>query len=522
MRGTCGRARRRSRAVGVVAVGVVALVLGLLAAGCADDAPGTADDAVGNTTTAADETTTTAAAEAEGEADVRARELTVTGPITGGRGMMATATPIDLDAAGYLEEEYFISGEATAYGPVGELGLDGRWEAQPVATAPFTTRFVVRRPADPAAFNGVVVVEWFNASSDVDIDIDFVFAGEELLRGGYAWVGVTAQAIGIEGDGTTSPFGPGALGLQAWDGERYAELAHPGDEFSYDIFTAVGESLRSPGDVDPLDGLDVEHLLATGESQSAFRLLTYANAVAPLAGVYDGILIHSRGGSGAPLGPSDTMLGGDVPLAAQVRTDLDVPVLQVQTETDLIALVPTSPFTAARQPDSGTVRTWEVAGTAHADSYYLARLSEQGLRQFDGFLDLSGVLGTMNSGPQNFVMNAAVRWLWQWAAEGTEPPSAPPIEVAGGAIVRDGDGNAIGGLRTPQVDVPLATLTGEGMSMVGRTVPFDDATLAARYGDEAGYLAAFTRALDATIEAGFLLEDDRAAILADAAERYPG
>lgn len=507
---------------------VLVAVLGLGVAACSDDDGDDAAESAAPTTSmpvgdeASDPTTTTTAADqAEQEADVPGRELTVTGPITGGRGVMQTATPIDLAAADYVEEEYFLSGEATSYAPVGELGLDGRWEAEPAATAPFTTRFIVRRPADPAAFNGVVVVEWFNASSDVDIDIDFVFANEELLRGGYAWVGVTAQAIGIEGDGTASPFGPGALGLQAWDPERYADLAHPGDAFSYDIFTAVGEVLRAPGDIDPLDGLEAEHLLATGESQSAFRLLTYANAVQPLAGVYDGILIHSRSGSGAPLGSSDDMMGGDVPLAAQVRDDLDVPVLQVQTETDLIALVPTSPFPAARQPDSATVRTWEVAGTAHSDSYYLSRLTEQGTQQFEGFLDLSGVLGRMNSGPQNFVMNAAVRWLARWVVEGEAPPSAPPIEVADGAIVRDADGNALGGLRTPQLDVPVATLTGEGLSMIGLTIPFDEATLAARYGDEAGYLARFTEALDATIAAGFLLEDDRAAILADAADRYP-
>jgi hypothetical protein len=514
---------RRPHPVVVILAG-----LALAAAACGDDEDPTAeagDTPVTSSSLAveasAPPTTTTPADGAGQEADVPGRELTVTGPVTGGRGVMQTATPIDLDAAGYVEEEYVLSGAATSYAPVGELGLDGRWEAEPAATAPFTTRFVVRRPADPAAFNGVVVVEWFNASSDVDIDIDFVFANEELLRGGYAWVGVTAQAIGIEGDGTASPFGPGALGLQAWDPERYADLSHPGDEYSYDIFTAVGEVLRDPGHVDPLDGLEAEHLLATGESQSAFRLLTYANAVQPLAGVYDGILIHSRSGSGAPLGSFDDMMGGDVPLAAQVRDDLDVPVLQVQTETDLIALVPSSPFPAARQPDSATVRTWEVAGTAHSDSYYLSRLTEQGTRQFEGFLDLSGVLGRMNSGPQNFVMNAAVRWLTRWVAEGAAPPSATPIEVADGAIVRDADGNALGGLRTPQLDVPLATLTGEGLSMIGLTIPFDEATLAARYGDEAGYLARFTEALDATIEAGFLLEDDRAAILADAADRYP-
>ena len=449
------------------------------------------------------------------------RDVHVSGPVVGGRGVPQTSTPIDITDAGYLEEEFFVSGTATSYSPSNEFGVDGRWNATPSDTAPFTTRVIVRRPVSASAHNGVVIVEWFNASSAIDIDIDFVFANTEILRGGYAWVGVTAQAVGVHGDGTTSPFGPNAVGLRAWDAERYASLVHPGDRYSYDIFTAVGDALRHPREVDPLAGLTVRRLIAAGESQSAFRLLTYANAVHPLAGVYDGFLIHSRAGSGAPLS-RDGMYGGDVPLAARVRDDLGVPVLQVQTETDLLELVGDSPFPAARQPDSAIVRTWEVVGTAHSDSYYLTRLCEQGNRQFSSFIDLSTMLPTMNSGPQNFVMNAAVHHLTRWVTDGIAPPSAPPIEVVDGVIVRDADGIALGGVRTPHVDVPLATLTGEGMAAVGRTIPFTPTELSSRYGDRAGYLSAFADSLDAAIDAGFLLAHDRADIVADAAERHPG
>lgn len=513
---------RTRQLTGVALAGVLLVTAGACADGgddTRDDAPVTsAPDPTTPAPTAGSDATTTQPSPPVTDASSPARPLEVTGPITSGRGTPQTSTPVDLAGAGYVEEEFFVSGEATSYVPVGELGSDGRWTVEPDGTAPFTTRVLVRRPADATDANGVVVVEWFNVSSAIDIDVDFVYSHAELLRGGYTWVGVTAQAVSVESDGSTSSFGPGALGLKVWDAERYGDLSHPGDAYSYDIFTAVGEALRHPGDVDPLAGIAAEHLLAVGESQSAFRLLTYANAVQPLADVYDGILIHSRAGTGAPVGTAD-FLGGDVPLAAQVRDDLDVPVLQVQTETDLLALVPTSPFTDARQADSDTVRTWEVAGTAHSDSYYLTWLSEQGNRQFEEFLDLSAVLGTMNSGPSNYVMNAAIRWLTRWATDGTAPPSAPPIDVADGAIVRDADGIATGGVRTPHVDVPYATLTGEGMSMVGMTVPFDGATLTSRYGDEAAFLAQFERSLDAAIEAGFLLSEDRDAILADVTER---
>ena len=50
-----------------------------------------------------------------------------------------------------------------------------------------------------------------------------------------------------------------------------------------------------------------------------------------------------------------------------IRTDTDVPVLVVQTEGDLIGA--TFGSAAARQPDSKRFRLWEIAGTAHADTY---------------------------------------------------------------------------------------------------------------------------------------------------------
>lgn len=502
-------------------IGAVLLAMVLIGAGCGGGSEGSPSEP--STTTAAtssappvtgpDPATTAITNGASEEGDMP----TITGPITTGGGIPQTATPIDLASRGYVEEEFFVSGVASGYEPVGEWGTDGAWGAAVAETAPFTTRILVRRPSDPQAYNGTTVVEWFNVTSDVDIDIDFVFASDELLRGGYSWVGVSAQAVGITGDGSDSPFGPGAVGLQSWDPERYGELMHPGDEYSFDIFSQVGAALLRSGDVDPLDGLGVERLLATGESQSAIRLLTYANAVQPIAGVYDGIMIHSRNGSGAPLRGGE-MAGGSTPETASIRDDLDIPVMQVQTETDLFGLG--IPFPPARQPDTDRLRTWEVAGLAHSDSYYLARLSEQGVRQFDGFLDLSGVLGQMNSGPQNYIMNTALRHLDRWVADGTPPPTAPPLETVDGAIVRDADGNALGGVRTPHVDLPIATLTGEGFSVVGQTLPFDAATLADRYGTEEGFLAAFADSLDSTIDAGFLLAEDRDQIMADAATRY--
>ena len=91
-------------------------------------------------------------------------------------------------------------------------------------------------------------------------------------------------------------------GLQALDPERYGDLHHPGDGFSYDIYTQVGRGAAvARRRLDPLDGLDVERVLAAGESQSAFALTTYVNGVQPLTGAVRRVPDpQPRRGRGAP------------------------------------------------------------------------------------------------------------------------------------------------------------------------------------------------------------------------------
>lgn len=501
-----------------MAIKLAVLVFVVCISGLASCASGDSDsDAVPIPTSASGEpgdtsTTSSSIPSTTSQPAAPASDATISGPIAAGsRGGPGTATPVDLAAAGYVEEEFFLSGEATSFVPNGELSTDGKWDVVADEAAPFTTRMLVRRPDDATVFSGTVLVEWFNVSSNVDVDVDFGFASDEILRSGDVWVGVSAQQVGITST-EGGDFGVDALGLRAWDPERYGDLEHPGDAYSYDIFSQAGHALRNPRGTDPLAGYDVEQILAMGESQSAFRLLTYVNAVHPLAEAYDGFLIHSRDGGGAPLVAGDDL----VPSVSQVRTDLDVPVLQLVTETDLFGLRPGSAFPDARQADTDTVRTWEMAGTAHADAHYLASLYAQGTQNFDSFLDLTAVIPVANRGPQRWIVNAALNHLRAWAAEGAPPPSADPIETNGGAIVRDEHGNALGGIRTPAVEVPTATLTGEGTSLIGSTTPLTPDVLAELYPSPADYLTAYEDALEESISNGFILEIDAEAILDEA------
>ena len=445
----------------------------------------------------------------------------VAGPITGPGSPSIDSTTLDLAAYGYVEEEFFVSGTATRYGSDVPLSSDGKWTALPRDRAAYTTRLLVRRPATRARFDGTVLVEWLNVSAGFDGTPDWTWPHTMLLRDGWAWVGVSAQYVGVSGG---PPLNRGRA-LKEVSPVRYEPLHHPGDSFSYDIFSQAGAAVRASATT-LLGGLRPKRVIAAGESQSAYRLVTYVDAVHPLARVYDGFLVHSRPGDTAPLSePPQPAIAA--PRVVAIRDDVDVPVLTFQTETDVVAIG----FFAARQPDGPNLRTWEVAGTAHVDTYAM----------FDGRRDpgpaaldtiygppvrtvLDGTLTCerpINAGPQHYVLSAALRALARWIRTGRAPASTAPLSVRPGdppVIEYDRLGNAVGGVRSPQVDVPIAVLSGIGQDVgspctrFGTTIRLDEATLASLYPDHRAYVSAVRRAAKRALRRGVLLAPDAAAI----------
>jgi hypothetical protein len=458
--------------------------------------------------------------------------MEIDGPIDGPIGLVSTFfAPAEV---GYVAEEFFLSGTATAYRPAGDAGDDGRWPVESAGTAPYRTRLVVYRPADPAAFRGTAVVEWLNVSSGADAPACWLLSHRHLLRSGWAWVGVTAQRAGVDGG---SIFQDEAAQDADWrsiilpplkksDPERYGSLDHPGDAYSYDIFAQAGRAVR--------ERLGADRLLAAGQSQSAAALVTHVNVAAPRDGVYDGYLIDGRPGAAAGL---DGFPEGDLRGAVRIRPDTAVPVLVVQTETDVFGVLHSLP---ARQPDGERIRLWEIAGTAHCDSYLIgAAFTDSGAlpaaelaRLMTPRRDPLGVpfAAPINSAPQHhYVAQAALAALDRWVAGGTPPPVADRLAVGpDGAPVPDRHGIMRGGVRTGWVDVPVAVLSGLGQGdtgpgvIFGSTRPLAEAVLAELYpGGRDDYLARFAAATDRTITAGFLLAADRDEILALAAAAFP-
>jgi hypothetical protein len=448
----------------------------------------------------------------------------------------------DLATLGYRETEFSLEGSAISYELQGERGEDGRWNVTPGAEAPFRTRFVVRRPVDAERFSGTVVVEWHNVSAGIDAAPDWGFFHRHLAAQGHAWVGVSAQKVGIDGGGFVE-----SIHLKLLAPERYSELEHPGDAWSFDMFTQIGTLLRRPAAENPLGGLVPVQLLAAGESQSAACLVTYINAVDPRVQVFDGFFVHGRPGVGVsidgvfiPSARGESIEATRRAISARgerIREDARVPVLVLQSETDVILLG----GGLAKQPDSEHIRVWEIAGAAHADTYTVsagrhddgtltpARMAEL-LRPTTNLM-IGRTNTPINAGPQqHYVAQAALAHLARWAGGGDPPPESPRLDVddEGTGYRVDDLGLARGGIRTPWVDAPTAVMAGLGQSgesfamLFGRTEPFDDATLSALYpGGKDEYLENFTVSLDATITAGFLLGEDREEILGLAAASYP-
>lgn len=482
-------------------------------------------------------------------------------PPAGIHGFPQSSSAIDLAARGYAEEEFFLSGTAQAFVNVGALGNDGRWTAQPNpgVTAPYITRIIVRRPQKAAHFNGTVLVEWMNVSGGRDLTVDWYMTYPELLREGYAYVGVSAQYVG-------------AAFLKSWESgpnARYNAITHPGDSFSYDIFSQVARALKTPGagGPKPLGNLTgkTHALLAIGNSQSATRLVTYANAIQPLTHLYDGILPHSIG-TGAALSQSSAggLPGGAIPAppgvpatpdipvppTAFVRSDSQVPVLFLNTETELVALG--AAYSVHKQPDSQMFRMWEVTGASHADRALLAASAPDAVKSgYPGSTNCGQP--SINDGPNRYVARAALHALNKWAQSGVPAPQAPRIVVdysappaAPAKIRRDvATGLALGGIRLPQIAVPTSTQTGERPPAALAASPFcivfgasdnwngesdgwdgqagfdpsptPEPTLGSLYRNHGDYVVKVVRATARSVLQGFLRPADGSEILKSAA-----
>jgi hypothetical protein len=471
-----------------------------------------------------------------------------TDPTQGG---VTTVTPAVVARAGYVESEYTFSGNANAYAFTGTPGTDGAWSVMPAGTAKYESRMVVWSPSNPQRFSGRVIVEWNNVSGATDAAPDLVWTHNNVFRDGDIYVGVAAQFVGVASAALSNPG-------------RYGDLLHPGDSYSYDIFSQAGMAVRN-GSV--LGGLQPRLVIASGESQSAGRLTTYIDALAPVHNVYDGYLVHSRGAAGAPLqqppgqatvnvngSPTTVANGNDnlvlvnVPSPTRSRTDLLAPVLVYNTETDVFGPPDgVLGYGPATQPSSAGFRLWEAAGTAHADDCVFNKCASisndvAGAEAlFEAMLNPPTAIGgfaacslPINTGEETYTLSGAYEQLKTWAAtggaNGGTAAAAPPLfdgqsigEGSGTTAQRDANGNILGGVRSPAVDVPVATLnslsnTPGFCSLSGRTVPFSASQIATLYRNHGAFVSRWTQDVDRAVAGGFITAADGALLQQVAAQ----
>jgi hypothetical protein len=466
------------------------------------------------------------------------------------------APSIDLTGLGYAEREFRMSGGSTVYRQNGFWGNDGRWGVSVAQqNVPYTTRLLVRYPTDPAKFNGTVIFEWLNDTTGGDQDPLWSQIYNQALHDGYAYVGVTAQGAGMKD-------------LNVWDPQRYPGFGDSNDGQSYDIFTQAAQAVRSnPGLM--LGGLTPRKLVGAGDSQSAFRIVTYVNAIQPVSHAFNGFMAIGRSSGPAPIGNG---LIATSPIPAFIRTDNTTPFIQANTEGDLEELG----AGMSRQSDNNYLRTWELPGAAHIDGHEAAYELETITRdqpnvpipscQFGVPITGTGTpldgINQVNNMPLYAVEDGALVALNKWMTQGVQPAHSPQISTADWLHLiprRDQFGNALGGIRLPDIVAPTesysainfakldpnslsidpasllklvndtlttlfvtgsindTTLRSEGLCLLsGFFTPLSSTTLHSLYPTHSSYVSKYTSAADAAVSAGFITPLDRDGLVAAA------
>ena len=280
--------------------------------------------------------------------------------------------PIDLALFDFLEEEYFIKGNAAVY----DMNKDGILTVRERAL-PYEARILVHRPKKGTNRKPGVFLDILNATNGYDIEDLWRRSRNYILENDYSYIGVTAKPINV-------------LALKYFDYNRYCNLNWA--ESAKGSSPAVPDSchriigceegrvwdiLIQPGY--RIKTADKQKLSAylSGQSQSAMYLNTYVNQIHRYVRhgaepVFDGYFGLVSGGM--QRGLSQTT-GADTPMCIGKEYGdypVDVPFISITTEGDyglfnsIASFALKTAYNSDRAADKR--RYYEFPGAPHTDA----------------------------------------------------------------------------------------------------------------------------------------------------------
>jgi hypothetical protein len=396
-------------------------------------------------------------------------------------------------------------------------------------------------------------VEILNASAGIDYSGTWPTARDFIVRQGDVWIGISSKPVTantLKKMNSTryaqlnwkNPRArnetcddPSSVALYQMAGGANSPIRHASspdteDGLLWDMLAQLGRELKGPEREKILPGFREAHLFMTGISQSGTAIRTWINGFHMSHRLSDGRPIYD--GYLPEVGPTlyrinqcSPDIGLDDP-RNQIAL-IDSPVINMPSEGDLWLAAHT------RQPDvvrknSGII-TYEVAGSTHGSG----PLSPQPIVPMSVALEKFRAMGGDSVGlnmPDGAYQNDLSRWplvrgalrnLQLWSNRGIRPPVAGFIALDNdGKVRRDELGNAIGGMRSPYVDVPLAGYSGAtgsvGIGVVlGTKIPLQPETFRKLYGSREGYLLKFDADVEKMVAGRWLLSDDGALMKSD-------
>lgn len=439
--------------------------------------------------------------------------------------MAYSRIPLDVRDYGYTEEEYFISNTVNIY--------DADDNDLPVIIKEgikYKNRILVRKPEDKKKFSGRVYIDILNATQNYDIEDLWHRMYLWCMEHGHGYIGITSKPVNV-------------MSLKYFDYERYKSLdwsngdtvpqpavlryaTIPGTEegLVWDMLGQLCSLVRYGGDENCFNNAKVDYIYLSGQSQSGAYLNTFIHYFDQYAidsagkNIFDGYfnivgaLVQRQIKQDKEIGPL-RLIGRNV-------RPTSVPFISVSSEGDLSLFTllfngDLLKFNIENKNDpNDRCRYYEIAATPHTDIIcpILCHIDEiKKTRQLLPNLN-DKLLEMLNDIPMDYYICGLLEKLHVWASQRIAPPIVKPFQRGEGGLIRDEHGNVCGGLRSPFVDVPIATYMAsnpddsEGIS--GKMIYFSKEKFLKLYQTKEHYLGEFADYVDGQIADGWISRTD--------------